>query len=348
MNKILITAVIIIVVGIGLWYFLSTPFLSTPKQPVEKLVVYTSRDQTYSEPILKKFEEETGIKVLAVYDTGAIKTVGIANKLIAEKNNPQADVFWNSETIRTIKLKNEGVLASYCSPSAQDIPDAFKDAECYWTGFGARARVIIYNTDLLTRENVPESIFDLTLPEWRGKVALGRPWLGTMSTHHAALFLTLGDEKAKEYFEALKANDIQILTGNSLVRDSVARGEYPVGIIDTSDAMEAFLRGLPVDIVYPDQKEDEIGALIIPNTISLIKNGPNPDNGKKFIDFMLSKRIEQELAYSRSSQIPLRDDVPAPEHVKRLYELKVMDIDLNAVAEKVEESDKYLLGLFGE
>ncbi|MDI7277711.1 MAG: iron ABC transporter substrate-binding protein, partial [Anaerolineae bacterium] len=68
----------------------------------QTVVVYTSRDQLYAEPILKGFERDTGIRVRAVYDTGATKTVGLTNRLLAEKDHPQADVFWNSEVARTI------------------------------------------------------------------------------------------------------------------------------------------------------------------------------------------------------------------------------------------------------
>lgn len=84
----------------------------------QQVVIYTSLDKVFSEPVLEAFEKETGIKVLAVYDSEATKTTGLVNRLIAEKSSPRADVFWNSETGRTIILKQKGVLAKYLSPSA--------------------------------------------------------------------------------------------------------------------------------------------------------------------------------------------------------------------------------------
>jgi len=114
------------------------------------------------------------------------KTTGLVNRLIAEKNRPRADVFWNSEVGRTLVLKDKGVLAPYRSPAAQDIPAQFKDREDYWTGFAARARVLIYNTELLEASEVPQSIFQLTQPQWKGKVALAYPLFGTTATHVAA------------------------------------------------------------------------------------------------------------------------------------------------------------------
>lgn len=104
----------------------------------QEVVVYTSMDMVYRQPVFNAFEKETGIKVLAVYDSEATKTIGLVNRLIAEEDNPRADVFWNAETGKTITLKKKGVLAKYVSPSASDIPGEFKDPEGYWAGFAAR------------------------------------------------------------------------------------------------------------------------------------------------------------------------------------------------------------------
>src|SRR5260221_11861274 len=86
------------------------------------VVVYVSHDQIFSEPILKDFERETGIKVRAVYDTEETKSAGAMNRLIAEKTNPQADVYWANEPILAEVLRLQGVSSPYFSPSAQGIP----------------------------------------------------------------------------------------------------------------------------------------------------------------------------------------------------------------------------------
>ncbi len=114
--------------------------------PRKEVVVYTSLDKVFSQPVLQEFEKQTGIKVLDVYDSEATKTTGLVNRLIAEKNNPKADVFWNSETGRTVVLKKKGVLAQYISPSAADIPSIFKDKNGYWTGFAGRCELLLYHS----------------------------------------------------------------------------------------------------------------------------------------------------------------------------------------------------------
>lgn len=105
------------------------------------MVVYASVDQVYAEPVLREFESLHGIKVRAVYNVEGAKTTGLINRLIAEKDRPQADVFWNGEFAQTILLKDKGVLAPYRSGAAQDFPDSSKDPEGYWTGFGGRASI---------------------------------------------------------------------------------------------------------------------------------------------------------------------------------------------------------------
>ena len=119
-----------------------------------QVIVYTSVDQVFSEPILKEFERQTGIKVLPVYDVEAAKTTGLVNRLIAESARPKADVFWSNEYAQMIILKEKGVLATYNSASAEDIPEQYRDLEYYWTGFAGRARVIIVNTELVDEMNI--------------------------------------------------------------------------------------------------------------------------------------------------------------------------------------------------
>src|SRR5262245_58525767 len=105
----------------------------------DEVTVYVSTDRVFSEPVLKAYERQTGVKVNAVYDTEETKSTGLANRLLAEKNNPQADVFWSNEPVRTLVLESRGALTPYKSPNAEGIPATFKDPEGYWTGFSARA-----------------------------------------------------------------------------------------------------------------------------------------------------------------------------------------------------------------
>jgi len=296
-----------------------------------EVVVYTAHDDVYSRPILDGLEAATGITVRAAYDTEAAKTTGLVTRLVAEQERPRADVFWNNEIAQTMKLEAAGVLAPYDSPAAEPIPALYKDEAGYWTGFAARARVIIYNTELM--ETPPAGLSDFLDPQYRGQASIALPLFGTTATHAAALYAAWGDEKAQAWFEGLLENEVAVLAGNATVRDEVGRGTYLFGLTDTDDANSGKLDGLPVDWVYPDQGDDGLGTLLIPNTVALVAGGPNPEAGKQLIDYLLSAEVEGALAASRSLQIPLNPAVERPEAVPALDSIKAMQVDFKRVAE---------------
>jgi len=305
-----------------------------------EVTVYVSTDRVFSEPILKAYEQKSGVKVKAVYDTEETKSTGLANKLLAEKNNPQADVFWSNEPVRTLVLKSRGVLASYKSLNADGIPATFKDPEGYWTGFSARIRVIVYNTKLVKPEEAPKSIYDLTDPKWKGQIAIADPRFGSTSFHVAALYAELGDEQADEFFRKLKVNGVKIVPGNSVVRDLVVKGEVKMGLTDTDDVNVALEDKQPVAMVLPDR--DSIGAALMPNMVSLIAGAPNNEAGKKLIDYLLSAEVERALAQSEAVQIPLHSGVEGPKNIPPLNAFKPMTLDYGKAASRVEDVVKRL------
>ena len=303
------------------------------------VVVYTTVDQIFSEPILKDFENETGIKVKAVFDTEETKSTGVLNRLIAEKNNPQCDVFWSGDPIRTIILKNRGITTPYKTQVANDIDKVFIDPEYHWTGFSARARVLIYNKNLLKPEDVPESIFDLIKEQYKAQVAIANPLFGTTTFHIAALFSAIGEKNAKQFLEDLKNNDVLIATSNGDVKKRVVQGEIACGLTDTDDASEAIKEGANVGMVFLDQQG--IGSLIMPNTANLIKNANHTRNAKKLIDYLLSRETEAALAKS-CAQMPLHKGVETPENIPSLDNIVPMKIDYETTAQKMEEIQNYL------
>lgn len=310
-----------------------------------EVTVYVSTDRVFSEPILRAYEQQSGVRVNAVYDTEETKSTGLANKLLAEKNRPQADVFWSNEPVRTLVLKRNGVLAPYKSPNAEGIPAAFKDPEGYWTGFSARSRVIVYNTNMVKPDEAPKSIFDLADPKWKGQVAIADPRFGSTSFHVAALYAEVGDERAEEFFRKLKANGVKIVPGNSVVRDMVARGEAKVGLTDTDDVNVALEDKQPVAMVFPDR--DGMGVPIMPNMVSLVANSPHSEAGKKLIDYLLSAEVERMLAQSEAVQIPLHSGVEGPKNIPPLSSFKPMTLDYSKAADRVEDVTKRLQPILG-
>jgi iron(III) transport system substrate-binding protein len=316
-----------------------------PVSSSREVTAYVSADRPFSEPIMQEYQRRSGVRVNVAYDTEETKSTGLANKLLAEKGRPQADVFWSNEPVRTLVLKSRGVLAPYQSPSANGISETFKDREGYWTGFSARLRVIVYNTSKVPVADAPRSVLDLADPRWKDQVAIADPRFGSTSFHVAALYAELGDERADDYFRRLKANGVKVVDGNSVVRDMVARGDVSVGLTDTDDVNVAIEAKQPVAMVLPDR--DGIGVPVMPNMVSLIAGAPHPDEGKRLIDYLLSPEVERKLADSEAVQIPLHADVPAPKNIPPVSTFKAMTLDYAKAANRVEDVTRRLASILG-
>jgi iron(III) transport system substrate-binding protein len=282
-----------------------------PGSPKHKLVIiYAAQDQVYAEPILREFENTTGIKVKAVYDSEAVKTVGVANRLLAERNHPQCDVFWGNEEMRTRQLAAQGV---------------FRETNG-WAAFGHRSRRIVINTNFVSERRpparldettqqkravpeagAPASLLELTNEIWRGKVALAFPQFGTTATHFHALKQLWGEERWLVWCRALAANNPFVVDGNSVVVKFVGRGEAWIGLTDSDDVFAGQREGMPI-VALPltpalspsDGERVTEGrvrgeALLIPNTVGVIRNAPHPANARRLFEYLQRREVAEKL-----------------------------------------------------
>ncbi|MEW4567603.1 extracellular solute-binding protein [Tautonia sp. JC769] len=308
-----------------------------------RVVIYTALDREFSEPILRDYESETGVRVDAKYDVESTKTVGLTNSIIAEADRPRADLFWNNEILNTLRLQRLGLLEPFTPEQAGAIPDQFKADDGTWYGFAARARVVIVNTDLVAESDRPTSILDFADPKWKGKAAIAKPLFGTTASHAACLFEVWGEERGKAYFRELKGNDVAILAGNKQVAQDVASGRFAIGLTDTDDAMVMIeQQGAPVAIVYPDQGEGGLGTLFIPNTLAKMKGSPHPSAADALADAILRPEVEAALAAGPSAQIPLLDSTDAPARVETPRTIRAMGVDFEAAAARWDEVARFI------
>lgn len=304
--------------------------------------IYVALDEQFSRPLLDGFAKELHLDLVQRHDTEASKTVGLVNALIEERKNPRASVFWCNESAQVAKLAQLGVLAPYASPAAADVPAEWKDKEHRWTGFAARARILIVNTELLPDPKTwPSSYRDLVDPKWKGKCALAKPVRGTTLTHMTALRHLLGEQEFGAFVEAMFGNDVQFLGGNGATMRAVRDGQLAWAFTDTDDYHVARLKGHKVACVFPDQQEGGIGTMLIPNAVGLIAGGPDQEGAKKLIDAILRRETEALLAAADSAQIPLRSGVPGPKDpsVKGLGAFKPMAWNVDQVAADLTRCD---------
>jgi len=295
------------------------------------VVLYVALDQNFSEPIVREFERRTGLVVRASYDVEANKSVGLRRRLQEEAERPVCDVFWNNETAQTVLLADQGLLESYVSPAAAEIPAAYKDPAGFWTGFAVRGRVLIVNSerfpDAATQPAGWEAFLD---PAHAERAGMARPLTGTTATHIGWFIARDGLQPTLDLLERLRGNGVHFGPGNAHLMRLVRTGELDFGWTDTDDCQVAIDAGFPVRQVIPDQHEGGDGLMVIPNTVSVVKGGPNPENARLLVDFLLSRQVEELLAAAPSAQIPVRSDVPRPPHVIDLSRWRIAEVDWQA------------------
>jgi iron(III) transport system substrate-binding protein len=255
------------------------------------VVIYCAQDQVYAEPIFRDFEKQTGIKIRAVYDSEAVKTVGIANRLLAERSHPQCDVFWGNEEMRTRQL------------AAQNV---FRETNG-WAAFGYRSRRMVINTNHLSLASAPRSMLDLTNELWRGKVAMAYPQFGTTATHFHALRQHWGEGRWQAWCRTLAANKPLLVDGNSVVVKLVGSGEAWIGLTDSDDIAGGQAEGLPVAQLSLTQE-----SLLIPNTIAVVRQAPHLAAAERLFEYLQKPEVVRQLVTAKALEDVSTDAVSVP------------------------------------
>ncbi|GMQ56014.1 ABC transporter substrate-binding protein [Vallitalea sediminicola] len=301
-----------------------------PKQENEtdSLVVYSPHKADMINPIVKEFQETSGIKVEVV----AAGTGELLKRVESEKENALGDVMWGggAESLNAFKQ----YFAEYESTEAKMVDAAFIDRNNAWTGTSPLPMVIMYNKKLVKPEDVPASWGDLLDPKWNGKIAYADPTRSGSSFTILATMLTAYKNEEDEGWKFIKdfyTNlDGKLTSGSSGVYKGVADGEYAVGLTLEKTAMEYVNAGAEVGIVYPSE-----GTSSVPDGIAIIKGAKNESNAKKFMDFVLTAKTQQFILDNFASR-PVRDDVKIADNLIKMADIKLVDYDLQWVSDNKE------------
>ena len=299
-------------------------FLATVPVFGADMILYSGRKEKAIKPVADAFTAKTGITI--ALKTG--KTSGLANTLLLEKRRPRADVFIATVGGVMEILAEKGVLSSYSSLATERLPAEFKSASGHWAGISGRARIIIYNTELVATDDVPQSVFELVDPKWQGKVAVAGTRERTTLSWASWLVHERGKDSIQKYFQQLGLNGLTILSDNSEVWRGVGRGEFVIGLTNSPNSHLAVKAGLPVGEVYPDQ--DTIGTLVNLNAIAVVQGAPHPEKAKRFVDFVLSPN-GQRLLVENAYEIPLLANIDSGS-VKPLSAMKTPSITVRSLA----------------
>jgi iron(III) transport system substrate-binding protein len=295
-------------------------------QPSEIVVLYTSVDEPFVRPLVQKFQQQTGITVKILTDGEAAKTVGLSERVIAEKDHPQGDVYWGNEPFHTINMAEQNVFAPHTSPAGADIRPRWRNKANLYQTIGLRARMIVVSTSKESAAVAAQvhTLKDLTKPALKGKIGMASPAFGTTSGQVAAWYLNWGDGPTDDFLRALKANQIELLGGNSNVVDKTADGSIVAGLTDNDDIANGKADNQKVDAIALDANRKD--ALLIPTTIAEVKGCPHPDAANKLIDFLMEAEVEKQLIDSHFLAFSARDSA---------VESESMDVDYTEIAHRM-------------
>lgn len=293
-----------------------------------QLTVYACVLEDYMVKALEEFSNETGVDAQGVR-LGVGETLG---RLRAEKENPQADIWFGGAAETFQAAQDDGLLEPYVSPNAADVPDQYKDPDGHWTAFYVGYLSFSSNQRLLKEKGleVPTTWEDLLAPELKGQVSIANPASsGTSYNMLATLAMSMGEKEAIEYMTKLDENIKQYEKSGTAPARLVGQGEAIVGVTFMHDALKYWEEGLS-DIVVSTPESGtgyEIGS------VAIVKNGPNTEAAKMFIDWIL-KTENMEIGQTVGSyQFLTNPNAKQPEIAEAYKDAKLVDFDLKYAAE---------------
>ena len=254
----------------------------------ETLTVYSGRSKSLVEPIIKQFEKESGIEVKVSY----ANTTQLAATLLTEGAKSPAALFWAQDAGALGVVSKKGMFDKLPESVLSKIPSSFRDADGFWVATSGRARVLAYSPERVKSEELPESIFDLTQPMWKGRVG----WAPTNASFQAfvtALRVQVGEEKVEEWLRGMKANDVQKYAKNTPIIEALAAGEIDLGLPNHYYLLRFKKGNSGFPAAQTFFKASDPGNLVNVAGIGLLKSSKNKEAALKFIDFLLSAKAQQ-------------------------------------------------------
>jgi iron(III) transport system substrate-binding protein len=293
----------------------------------ETLTVYSGRSEDLIAPILQQFTAETGVQVEVRYGS----TAEMAAVILEEGDNSPADVYIAQDAGALGALAQEGRLLALPSDILTRVPAEFRSSDGLWVGLSGRARVLVYNTEILTEADLPASILDLANPEWAGRIGWA-PTNGSLQAHITAMRLLLGDDAVRAWLEALVANGAVTYEGNTPVVQAVIDGEVQVGLVNHY-YLYGFLADNPdvpaANYFFPG---GDPGALVNVAGAGVVSTSDQPGLAQRLILYLLGNTAQEYFA-AETFEYPLVAGIEPSVELRPLSEIEVPMLDLSDLSD---------------
>jgi iron(III) transport system substrate-binding protein len=300
------------------------------------LTVYSGREEELVAPLFEKFTDATGVAVEVRYGDSAELAATIAE----EGDNSPADVFF---------AQDPGSLGAV-DPQLEELPQAtldrvaarFRDAEGRWVGTSGRTRVLAYNTDRVQESDLPASVLELTRPEWKGRVGVA-PTNASFQAFVTAMRLSLGDERTREWLEALRANGAKTYEKNLPIVEAVAAGEVDVGLVN--HYYLALVKEEQPDAPVANHlfEAGDPGTLVSVAGAGVLASTDQRDDAEAFVEFLLSEDAQRfYVDQAEENEYPLVAGIDPPAGLVPLDEIQGPDVELTAFGAELESTVELL------
>jgi iron(III) transport system substrate-binding protein len=289
-----------------------------------ELTIYAGRSQQLVQPLLEQFSKDTGIKIRVRYGDGTDLALGI----LEEGDNSPADVYYGQDVGALGALRSNERLAPLPQNILDKVQPAYRSSEGVWVGISGRARVMVYNTDKFKPADLPASALDYTAPQWRNKVGFV-PRSDGFPEFVTALREIKGEQFAKDWLTALRANNARAYGNNLSAIQAVANGEIDV----------AYLNHYYLYRFIAEQGEGfkarnyfftngDIGGLFLVSGAAIINTSKHKDEAAKFIDYLLSPSAQKYFT-DNTYEYPMIPGIQPGAALPDLSGLKPPNIDLS-------------------
>jgi iron(III) transport system substrate-binding protein len=296
--------------------------------------VYSGREEEIVKPLFDRFERESGVDIRARYGDSA----ELAAQIAEEGERTRADLFFAQDPGSVGSVAEEGRLANLPERLLDRVPERFRDPEGQWVGTSGRVRVVAYNTDSLNESDLPDTIFGFTDSRWKGKIGFP-PTNASFQAFVTAMRLSAGEERTRQWLEAIKDNDPKLYEKNLQTVEAVGRGEIDVGLVNHYYLFIAKEEdpNLPVENLY--LKGEDPGALVSTAAVGILESSDNQEDAERFVEFLLSEQGQRFYAEeAEEAEYPLVEGVEPKRGLPPLGELQGPDVELDRFGRELERT----------
>jgi len=310
-----------------LCFMLLAALPAAAQDSAETLVVYSGRSEGLIGPILEQFTAETGVQVEVRYGG----TTEMATTILEEGDSSPADVFLSQDAGALGALAAEGRLRLLPSDVLERVPARFRSDDGYWVGLSGRARVLVYNTELIAADQLPASILDLTAPQYAGLVGWAPP-NASFQSQVTAMRLLLGEDATRAWLEGMVANGTVTFENNDAIMQAVIDGEIALGLVNHYYLFEfrEQAANAPVDLYY--FPGGDLGSLINVAGAGILNTSDQPGLSQRLLLYLLGNTAQTYFSET-TSEYPLVAGIPANPDVLPLDQIQAPELDLSDLSD---------------